>query len=143
MNTGKEKYTVIWRLDGVEILRGEVVPEDKSGVIELRTFNEDSEYRCNKFGERRLTDGRPETPEHVDEIHKLWGNPANNKQVNGVTILTEDRGTVVKVPFEVPEGHNVFVKVRNYLSAADKPFEFTDWRFAEFITMEAEEAYGR
>jgi hypothetical protein len=146
MSINNFDYTVIWRLDAVEILKGEHIPDDKTDILELRAFNKDKEYRWNPYGERTASD---ENAKYIDELHKLWGTPSKDANGNAIpykfdgsmTTLTEDRGTVVKVPFEVPTGHCVFIKVRNYLSAEDKPFEFIDWRFVEFLTKEAKEEY--
>jgi len=153
MNNNDFDYTIIWRLQGVEILRGGVIPEDKTDIIELRAFNRNKEYRWNEFGERTAPDDVDSINEEnvIDEIHKLWGSPPKDSDENtlsyffngDITTLTEDRGTVVKVPFKVPDGNHLFIKVRNYLSADEKPFEFLDWRFVEFIPKEAKEAYVR
>ena len=140
--TKKYKYTIVWRQNGVEIYSGAVSEEQLVGLQELRAFNEKKEFRAVFDGEKFIIRIAADNKyiKYVDEIHKLWGDCDKNAfdSGTGYTTLTEDRGVVVKVPFEVPKGEYAFIKVRNYL--AKDEYRFTDWRFVDFIVKKAQEA---
>ena len=153
------KYAVIYKIDGVQLYDARYLTEEAiRNFNELRAFNDKGELRVTSFnGEYR---GRIRTDidvgseggesgecsegyhtEAIDEIHRLWGDPLKNEPSSkkGYTVLSEDRGVKLEVPFDVPNGQYAFVEVRNYLSPDQDVFEFDDWRMVRLFAMEAEE----
>jgi CRISPR-associated protein (TIGR03984 family) len=140
-------YAVIWRPDGVTLDYAEKITEGMlANFTELRAFNESGELHVVSYGGeyrgRRRSDGNGADTDILDQVHLLWGEPEEDDLIyGGYTHLTEARGTELTIPFTVDNGKHAFIRVRNYLSSDEKPFEFVDWRFAEFIANGAKE-YG-
>jgi len=68
--------------------------------------------------------------ETVDEYHKLWGKVSKDDR----TLLTEERGINLKLPFEIEDGKDIaFVKVRNYFTA-EGDLQNVDFRLCGFET---------
>lgn len=136
----KYDYVIIYKLDCVKILKSSDV-DNLDELLELRAFNEEGELHIIVDGERvigrTITDGVGEEHEYVDETHLLWGEAKQYK--DGYTLLSEDRGNKLSVPFEVENGKRAFIVVRNYLS--NTQFAFDDYRMVKFITREVVE-YG-
>lgn len=134
----KYDYAILYKLDKVEVLKIDDV-DNLDDLIELRAFNENGELHIviddDKVFGRTITECSGEEYEYVDETHLLWGEPKQVK--DGYTLLSEDRGNCINVPFEVESGKRAFVVVRNYLSKSQ--FSFDDYRMVRFITREVVE----
>jgi len=135
------KYAIIYKLNCVETLHISDANSKKiTDFLEVRAFNEKGELRVIRVGDndyrgRIRTDEIGDCIEIIDESHLLWGNKIENE--DNYTLLSEDRGTRLKLPLDVEKKQRAFVKVRNYL---DKEiFEFNDWRMIDFFAMEVKE----
>lgn len=115
-------------------------PFDPKFIQKLRLFNRNMElfiWRTDDNWNARLRkDTDTETGLPVIEANQLlFGTTA--KLTNGFTLLTEDRGTEVMLPFEIKNvdtGKNrVKIKTRNYISYNEiGQAGFNDCRFVEF-----------
>lgn len=149
-------YAVVYYVDKVDILdlSTPLLVFPLTELIELRAFNEEGEYFITKYEDgfvgRVITDvkveegkdqkeekdkkdeesGKREKFEIVDEYHKLWGRVNDSDR----SLLTEDRGISLKLPFELEAGKNIaFVKVRNYFTATGD-LQNVDYRLCGFET---------
>ena len=133
-------YAVIYFLDRVSIvdIRKTPVTKPLENVVGIRAFNEDGEYFVSRdaghFVGRIITDFEEkvdvESFEIVDEYHKLWGKVSKDDR----TLLTEDRGITLKLPFELETGKNIaFMKVRNYFTP-EGDLRNVDFRLCGFET---------
>lgn len=132
------KYVVIYKSDCVLTLYTKDITE-LTGFLELRAFDEKGELRILYTGSEYLgrirRDGDGTDKEVLDEYHLLWGLP---KSIDGeYTYMSEDRGTKLRLPVKATGEQRAFMHVRNYLSESD--FEFTDFRFVDFVIKEAKE----
>lgn len=142
-------YAVIYFLDRVSIvdLRKTPLNLPLDKLLGIRAFNEDGEYFVSKdeghFAGRIITDfdeekADAESFEIVDEYHKLWGKVSKSDR----TLLTEERGISLKLPFELEAGKNIaFVKVRNYFTP-EGDLRNVDFRLCGFEAGVAKEEEG-
>ena len=142
-------YAVIYFLDRVIIVDVRETPVTKplENVVGIRAFNEEGEYFVSKdeghFIGRIITDfeeekANVESFEIVDEYHKLWGKVSKSDR----TLLTEERGISLKLPFELESGKNIaFVKVRNYFTP-EGDLRNVDFRLCGFEAGVAKEEEG-
>ncbi|GHU34193.1 hypothetical protein FACS1894105_00530 [Clostridia bacterium] len=130
-------YALIYRLDKVALVKADTVNELHK-MTEVRAFNATSELRVilvgNEYRGRIRMDGEGVDTEVVEESHLLWGSPSGSS--DGETILTNSRGTYIRLPFTINAHDRAFVKVRNYLSNNDDTFEFDDYRLVGFSNKE-------
>ena len=117
-------YAVIYFLDRVSIIdvRKTPVTQPLEKAVGIRAFNDEGEYFINKnegnFSGRIITDFEEDKEGYesfgiVDEYHRLWGKVSKSDR----TLLTEERGISLILPFELESGKNIaFVKVRNYFT---------------------------
>lgn len=123
-------YQLIYYRDGVQIKRkGDFVLD--SSVLEIRAFNALGELHLLKKGSkyigRIIEDNTGEDYEIIDDLYKVWGQLNSNDK----TMLSEDRGIRIKLPFEMEEGKLLFAKVRHYFSAEGE-LKNLDWRLVGF-----------
>lgn len=145
----KYEYAIIYKLDGVEILRGGYIAAiDKDKFLEVRAFNEIEELHVVQVDGGYIGRTRADTEgeqslevEVVDESHLLWGKPQPDDNTGEYTFLSEDRGTQFNLPLKVNENQRAFVMVRNYLNPCKDVFEFNDYRMVKFFAEEVTE-YG-
>jgi CRISPR-associated protein (TIGR03984 family) len=140
----KYDFAVIYNSDSVKILKKDDIEAlDKEKFLEVRAFSQNEELHIieinGEYTGRIITDDAGDCVEIVDEEHLLWGN--KTKKDGDYTILSEDRGTELRLPLEVKTGQRAFIKVRNYLNPEEDTFEFNDWRMVDFFAKEAKE-YG-
>ena len=130
-------YAVVYKLDKVVVEKASDLTDGlfDDELSELRAFGKDGELHVVNTGSglvgRIRTDGSGEKTEYLDESHLIWGEPKERK--DGKTFLIEDRGTQLWLPIDVPDGERAFITVRNYLSAPNATFEFTDFRMVGFF----------
>lgn len=134
-------YAVIYFLDRVSIVdvRNTPLTQPLENVVGIRAFNNEGEYFISKneghYTGRIITDFDEEREnaskfETVDEYHKLWGKVSKDDR----TLLTEERGINLKLPFEIEDGKDIaFVKVRNYFTA-EGDLQNVDFRLCGFET---------
>lgn len=113
----------------------EVPPKN---LLELRAFNENEELLLvhlpdGTYRGRIRTDFVGEDVLCLDEEHKIWGDSNKNQISNDTTILKEERGIEVSLPFEVEQGQTEFVAVRNYYNEVEADIQAIDWRFISFM----------
>ena len=88
-----------------------------SSVLEIRAFNALGELHLLKKGSnyigRIIEDNTGDGYEIIDDLYKVWGQLNSNDK----TILSEDRGIRIRLPFEIGKGKLLFAKVRHYFSA--------------------------
>ena len=129
-------YQLIYYRDRVLIKKKEDFVLDSS-VLEIRAFNTSGELHLLKKGSqyigRIIEDNIGAGYEIIDDLYKVWGRLNSNDK----TILSEDRGIRIRLPFEMGEGKLLFAKVRHYFSAEGE-LKNLDWRLVGF-----EEKYER
>ncbi|EJZ68969.1 type III-D CRISPR-associated protein Csx19 [Lachnoanaerobaculum sp. OBRC5-5] len=123
-------YKLIYYRDGVQIKKKEDFVLDSS-VLEIRAFNALGELHLLKKGlkyiGRIIEDNTGEGYEIIDDLYKVWGQLNSNDK----TILSEDRGIRIMLPFEMEKGKLLFAKVRHYFSAKGE-LKNLDWRLVGF-----------
>ena len=111
-------------------------------MIEARIFNKDMEMHIwrissGEYGWRLRLDGEGIAVETVTLNQYLWGTTATTL-ANHWSMLSEDRGFTLAVPFEMPAGavdiqHRLAVKVRLYIGFNnDHQAGYVDDRFVAF-----------
>lgn len=124
------EYLLIYYSDRVEIKSGgDFVPD--SSITEIRAFCDIGELhllkRDSQYIGRTIEDNKGEEYEIIDDLYKIWGQLNSNDR----SILSEDRGIIIKLPFEMESGKLLFAKVRHYFTAKGE-LKNLDWRLAGF-----------
>lgn len=160
-------YVLQHRLGGVEVLDAKAYDELPDDLLELRAFDAHGELHLVCLEGERLGRIRTDGPDDgdvcvtvFDEEHQVWGSDVS-MNADGL-VLTEDRGTVVRLPasvaiqlpdiLKVTKGNKtkddqqryvVTVRVRNYLDedgsdpeSGDTSFAFVDYRLMGFNVRE-------
>lgn len=166
--TYKYNYYLVYFIDGVELFDSSKQAKERlfdmlenRVLLELRAFSEEREYYAIKYKNTIIGRSRYDNPsdpgsENIlkfsfyDELYKIWGRPYKDSSKEkkscvagelpqGYTLLTEERGINVAVPFKVDDDKIVFARVRNYFTAPDEELRCTDWRIVDFVIIKAEE----
>ena len=147
----KYDFVVQYTNYGVDVLDADDYSGIPDGFLELRAFDELGELHVvDVDGELRgrvRTDADGVGAVVFDEEHQLWGKPSSMDE--GVVVLEEDRGTLIRIPGRAIEGIDAnsiaTIRVRNYLDESeidpvtgDTCFAFTDYRFVGFKVREGE-----
>lgn len=116
-------------------------------LIEARVFNADVELHVwrissGSYGWRLRTDGAGSEVETLTSRQYLWGTkvtPCSNRW----SMISEDRGFSLSVPFDVPAGtvdarHRLAVIIRSYIGFnGDHQAGYVDDRFVDFTAFAA------
>ena len=116
---------------------------DFEHLLELRIFNENKELHIVKYGEAYIArvreDGVGLNEEVYDEIDAVFGThiePGKSSDRLTWSLLVEDRGTKIAVPFKFSNNINdtqLYYKVRNYIDKENPNLVFTDARLCGFF----------